>query len=153
MDNYDDEYARIREALTIEKSFVPAIMPPWWGGFVGNHEYWYMNPGYRLNNNKFDTVYLNKEGKRHRLFGPAYISEVYDMEIWYKDGEYHREDGPAIRHKGTFWWFKEGKPHNLYGPAVIAGGEPARYYIEGVKLSPKEYKKEIDRRIKKGLIK
>jgi hypothetical protein len=157
-DNYDEEFARIKEALTIEKTLVPASMPPWWGGFVGkNWEWWEnnMSHGYRIKKlqDKYDTVYLNQEGKKHRLFGPAYINTVYDIEIWYKDGEYHREGGPAIRHKSTFWWFQNGVPHNLDGPCVVAGGMPPLYYIEGRKYSPKEYKKEIERRRKKGLIK
>jgi hypothetical protein len=158
-DNYDEEFARIKEALTIEKTLIPAGMPPWWGGFVGvgNWDWWDRNMGHgcrtkKLTGNQFDTVYLNQEGKRHRLFGPAYINTVYDIEIWYKDGEYHRIGGPAIRHKTTHWWFKEGRPHNLDGPAVVAGGMPPLYYIDGRKYSPKEYKKEIQRRRIKGLI-
>ena len=149
MDNFDTRYDELMEALLIEKTLVPAHTPPWWGGFVGEPNWWHHT--YRRIQG-FDTVYLNTEGKKHRLFGPAYISTLYDIEIWFKNDEYHRIGGPAIRHKNTFWWFQEGQPHNLHGPAFIGGG-PYEYWIEGRKYSPKEYKKEINRRYRKGLIK
>ena len=77
-----------------------------------------------------DVLYINKNKKLHRLYGPAYISEMFGVEGWYKDGELHRIDGPAVN--------------------CIA--RPKEYWIGGQKWSPKRYKKEIERRKRKGLI-
>lgn len=156
--DYDEAYEKIFEALNTEMILIPANCPPFWdGGFVGNPKRWVGWPGrhYRYSSltDIHDITYVNTDGKLHRLFGPAYISELYDIEIWYKDGQFHRDNGPALRHKSVFWWFKEGKPHNLYGPAHISGGRPPGYWINGVRLSPKEYKKQIRSMNRRGLIK
>lgn len=39
---------------------------------------------------------------------------------WWKDGNRHRLDGPAIEHSddGSKEWFVDGKRHRLDGPAV-----------------------------------
>jgi hypothetical protein len=146
-----DRQDELYESLTLERVLVGAQSPPY-GGYNGNHSTW-IGYGYQWNVHGDDVVYLNKEGKKHRIYGPAYISINYDIEIWYKEGEYHRLDGPAIKHKKSFIWYKEGKLHRLDGPAVIEGGGPKQYWIDGRRLSPKEYKKEIARRKRKGLIK
>ena len=36
-----------------------------------------------------------KDGKWHRIDGPAKI-DPNGLEVWYKDGKYYREDGPAF---------------------------------------------------------
>jgi hypothetical protein len=154
--NEDLEYEKMLEALLLERVSVPATMPDfsalgeygygegyWWGYSYGG----YARPDMA---GKFDTIYLNKEGKKHRIYGPAYVSRITETEIWYKDGVLHREDGgPAVRHRYNLWWFKDGVPHRLDGPAIVNLGQPKRYYIEGRKYSPKEYKKEIARRKRK----
>jgi len=154
MSKIDDlEHDRLIEALTIERSLETAKTPPY-GGYGGSHHRW---PGYQWSppqtQNKFDIVYRNKEGKYHRLFGPAYVSTVYDLEIWYKEGEFHCEGGPAIKHKNNVLYYKDGLLHRLDGPAIIEGGGPKQFWIDGRKYSPKEYKKEIERRKRKGKIK
>lgn len=153
--NQEHELGRLFEALSIERLIAPAMTPPfqgygpypenwsWWGG-----PYPVRNPG-----NKHDIIYLNTEGKRHRIYGPAYVSEKYDIEEWWKDGMRHREGGPAYTHKNNKVWFFEDKLHRLDGPAVIEGGGPKQYWIMGQRMSEKEYKKEIARRKRKGLIK
>lgn len=103
--------------------------------------------------NKTAKVYRNADGKYHRLYGPAIICEDYAIELWYKDGVFHREDGPAVTHKDTSYWVFNGLLHCLSGPAVISPVLPKTYWINGQQLSPKEYKKEINRRKRKGLIK
>jgi hypothetical protein len=151
----DDDYeaGRLIEALTLFKEREEAVCPPYYGydcrwGGPDEHR-WHTRNLY----GKWDVVYRTKDGRRHRLYGPAYISKQYDIEEWFKDGEYHRIDGPAITHKNNEYWYKDGKRHRLDGPAVITGGTPKQYWIEGQRLPPKEYKKEIARRKKKGLIK
>lgn len=52
-----------------------------------------------------------REGKRHRINGPAYI-EPYGFRVWYKNGKYHRLDGPAIIHNNGFEeWYRNGEYH------------------------------------------
>ena len=37
-----------------------------------------------------------------------------------KNGELHREDGPALTGiDGTVWWFYKSKPHRLDGPCLV----------------------------------
>ncbi len=143
----DQEYGKLIEALTIERTFEEAKTPPF-GGYNGGHTKWL---GYTwLIGGPPDIVFRNKEGKYHRLYGPAYISEKYGVEIWFSEGKYHRVGGPAIRHKNNLLYYQDGLLHRLDGPAIIDGGGPKQYWIEGRKYSIKEYKKEIARRKRKG---
>lgn len=148
--NIDESYEKLLEQLTIDYVLEAAITPPF-GGFlpynISYRGYYWAHP------TGFDKVYRDKDGKYHKIYGPAYISNIYDIEIWYKHGLYHRNDGgPALRHKSTFLWYQEDKLHRLDGPAVVSKGNPKEYWINGQKLSPKEYKKEIDRRKRKGIL-
>ena len=100
-----------------------------------------------------DTAYVNANNQYHRLYGPAYISENYDIEAWYKDGVLHRADGgPAYRHKGSYYWLRDAKLHRLDGPAVDAVGHPKEYWIDGCRWAPKHYKREIARRHRTGTL-
>ena len=55
-----------------------------------------------------------KEGELHREDGPA-IEYFNGSKCWYKDGKYHRLDGPAIEHvNGDKCWYKDGKEY--HGP-------------------------------------
>lgn len=65
-----------------------------------------------------------------------HINESGDKS-WYKDGEIHREDGPAIIwYDGDQWWFKAGKLHRDHGPAVIGRNNMNAWYKEGEKYEP-----------------
>ena len=98
-------------------------------------------------------VWTNHEGKKHRLYGPAVIAKAHELVEWYKEGILHRIGGPARIHGSSMFWYKEGKLHNLEGPAVIDAAGPKQYWIDGVKFSRKQYKWEIARRKRRGLIK
>ena len=53
-------------------------------------------------------------------------------QIWYKDGCYHREDGPAyIEHDGTEYWFLNGELHREDGPAVISPHGTHMWFSKG----------------------
>ena len=77
--------------------------------------------------------YWYKEGKFHRLDGPA-ITYPDGHENWYKEGELHRLDGPAIKYSnGREEWYKEGKRHRLDGPAIkYSNGGYEEWYKTGV---------------------
>jgi hypothetical protein len=138
--NHDHE--RLWEELTLDRVTKPGESPPY-GGYGGSHHRW---GGYSHSVGGFDVIYYNKEGHMHRIYGPAYVSKRHKMEKWYKEGELHRIGGPAVTHKDTKLWYCDGKLHNMEGPAVIEGGGPKQYWIHGHRISPKEFKKEVERR-------
>jgi len=49
-----------------------------------------------------------KEGKRHRLDGPAIIS-ANRYKYWYQNGKQHRLDGPAVEIDEYKLWYYKGK--------------------------------------------
>ena len=72
-----------------------------------------------------------KEGELHRLDGPAVIY-ADGAEKWYKEGEPHRLDGPAVKYpNGDEYWYKEGVLHRLDGPAIIFTDGREKWYKEG----------------------
>lgn len=152
----DQNYDELIEALTVER-LLENPRHGLYGGYGGNaHRYdfksWYWGTYYKPGV-PYDIAYRNKDGKYHRIHGPAYTSPKYQVQEWYKEGVRHREDGPAIIHKDTKVWLKDGKLHRLDGPAIEDPAGPKQYWIDGQRLPPKEYKKEIARRKRKGLIK
>jgi hypothetical protein len=149
MENADNSEDRLFEELSLNRIARPAESPQW-GGYGGS------NAIYRSWTNTVfgvDIVYLNDKDELHRIYGPALISKRFNLYKWYKDGKLHRVGGPALQHKDTFHWYYEDKLHNLEGPAVIDPAGPFQYWIHGQRMSEKEYKKEIARRKRKGLLK
>ena len=62
--------------------------------------------------------WTNKEGELHREDGPALILKS-GTEKWYLNGTLHREGGPAVStSEGVDYWFCNGKLHRLDGPAM-----------------------------------
>ena len=58
--------------------------------------------------------------------------DEYGNKVWYKDGQYHREDGPAIIWaNGTEWWYKNGQRHRLDGPAIEHANGDKGWYKNG----------------------
>ena len=55
------------------------------------------------------TIRFYKNGELHRLNGPAIIS-ANGTEYWFKNGKRHRDDGPAITYpSGNKYWYKNGE--------------------------------------------
>lgn len=157
MENSDKDLDTLYETLILDIEYSDPMVPEF-QCFGGIHLRWnyYGRPWPSYSKNRIlhkDIEYKNQEGKRHRIFGPAYISRTYEVEAWYKDGVLHRDGGPAYIHRHNMAWFKEGNLHNLEGPAVIDQAGPKQYWIEGVNMSAKEYKKQIASRKRRGLIK
>ncbi len=150
MKNSDDDIsqARLFEELTLERITAAGESPPY-GGHGGGHPHW---GGHTWTHHGYDVIYLNDEGKKHRIYGPAYVSKKYKMEKWFKNGVNHRIGGPAVIHKTTMLWYKEGQLHNLEGPAVVDPAGPYQYWIDGVRYTKKQYEWEIQRRKQKGLM-
>jgi hypothetical protein len=98
------------------------------------------------------TQFWYKDGKYHREDGPAIEdlsvpSGALPYKAWYKNGKHHRVGGPAIEYSsGTKEWWLNGKPHREDGPAIIASYRIAWYY-HGKEIHC-ETQEEFDRLIK-----
>ena len=73
---------------------------------------------HKISLNDRQVWFLN--GFYHREDGPAVIDEFLGVKEWRINGQLHREDGPAIIWEdGTQLWYQNGKRHRTDGPAVI----------------------------------
>jgi len=61
---------------------------------------------------------------------PICETDTDGIKRWFLNGQYHREDGPAIEYvSGTKYWYVYDKLHRLDGPAVeLANGNKLWYY-------------------------
>lgn len=58
--------------------------------------------------------------------------DFHGAERWYKDGDCHREDGPAIvLPNGYRAWYVNGKCHRDGAPAVIWDNGAENWYYQG----------------------
>ena len=59
--------------------------------------------------------------------------DEYGNKCWYKNGELHKEDGPAFiffdSHRKE--WYINGKRHRLDGPAIEYSDGKTEYWLEG----------------------
>ncbi len=79
-----------------------------------------------------------KNGRLHRINGPAVEMIDGDRE-WYKNGGYHREgDYPAMEYTdGYKAWYKNNKLYRKNGPAIIfANGKLGWYRKNGDRYYP-----------------
>ena len=75
-----------------------------------------------------------------------YLGEVFNKYWKNKEGQYHREDGPAIEYSnGTRIWFKNGLKHREDGPAIVWEDWTHRYYLNGICYTKEESWKEIQK--------
>ena len=88
------------------------------------------------------TEWFNKEGKLHRLDGPA-IEYSNGTKEWRQNGKYHRVNGPAREYSdGTKAWYQKGQFHRLDGPAIEFANGRKEWWIEGKKYTEKEFLKK-----------
>ena len=67
-------------------------------------------------------------------------------KVWYLNGKWHREDGPAIEYAdGTKFWYKYGEFHREDGPAVELASGTKRWYLNDVKLTEAEFNEQMGR--------
>lgn len=67
-----------------------------------------------------------------------------DRILFLKEGEYHREGGPAAEHlNGDKCWYKEGELHRLDGPAYKAPGKENRWFVDGIEYCSMKLKDSI----------
>ena len=57
-------------------------------------------------------------------------------KLWILNGDYHREDGPAVeRSKGSKFWYLNGKLHREDGPAVEYDDGTKYWYLHGEEVT------------------
>jgi hypothetical protein len=79
-----------------------------------------------------NKTYHYKEGEFHREDGPAIEHDNGNKE-WFINGKYHREDGPACEWAdGYKSWYQNGKRHRLDGPAMEWSNGRKEWYQNGV---------------------
>jgi hypothetical protein len=66
---------------------------------------------------------------------PDYFTGVAEWpdgtKRWFKDGKYHREDGPAVEYAdGSKDWYKNGNLHREDGPAVEYPGGKKYWFLK-----------------------
>ena len=69
----------------------------------------------------------------------------YGHRFWYnKNGKLHRIDGPAIEfNDGDKYWYKNGLKHRLNGPAMEWNNGYKEWYINGIEYSEEAYNEKI----------
>ena len=79
------------------------------------------------------------DGNYHREDGPA-IEFASGTKYWCKNGLLHREDGPACEFvSGSKYWYKNGLRHRLDGPACELSDGTKFWYLEGVELTEEDF--------------
>jgi hypothetical protein len=69
------------------------------------------------------------------------IVDKYSDVAWYKNGEIHRENAPAIEcANGTKSWFLNGKRHRTDGPAVEYANGSKEWYLNGIPYIEQEHR-------------
>ena len=67
------------------------------------------------------------------------VNECGDKE-WYRNGQLHREDGPAIEYaNGYIAWYQNGQRHREDGPAVEYANGDKEWYRNGQRLTESEF--------------
>jgi hypothetical protein len=81
-------------------------------------------------------------GQYHREDGPA-IEYPDGTKSWYLNGQLHRVDGPAIEYaSGTKWWCLNGQRHRTDGPAVEWADGTKWWYLNGMQMSEEEHARQ-----------
>lgn len=86
-------------------------------------------------------VYWYKDGQLHRDDGPA-VEEVKGWTSWFHEGKLHRDDGAdepsAMPYTGHKQWWQEGRLHRVTGPAVVWPDGREEWHLQGRELSAEE---------------
>lgn len=86
-----------------------------------------------------DKFWRDKNGEFHREDGPAIEFANGDVK-WYRHGVIHRDGGPAYQDsKGAEVWYSNGKVHREDGPAMISSSRSHKYwFLDGKRYYKKE---------------
>ena len=62
----------------------------------------------------------------------------YGHKRWYLNGQYHREDGPAVESpNGDKWWYINSQLHREDGPAIEYIDGTKYWYLNGKQIDCK----------------
>ena len=65
--------------------------------------------------------------------------EIDGEKQWLKDGNFHRENGPAVeRADGTKQWYLHGNRHREDGPAIEWAGGDKGWWLHGERVDPEQ---------------
>lgn len=114
---------------------------------TGDKAYWKDGKFHRVDGPAFISAEGRKEywenGKLHRLDGPA-IDDPKGTKEWHVDGQRHRSMGPAVEYKdGTKEWWLWNKRHRDDGPAVVHPNGTNEYWVHGKFLNELEFEQAI----------
>ena len=85
-----------------------------------------------------------QDGEFHREDGPA-VEWSDGSKFWYRNGELHRENGPACEYAdGGRRWYRKGKYHREDGPAVEYADGRKYWYLEGVEYLEEKFQKKMN---------
>lgn len=97
------------------------------------------------NNIAIEEIWL-RNGVRHRTDGPARIRHPHRIEepadIYHRGAIYHRRAEVSICGRKEYWF--EGKLHREDGPAIIDERSGNEWYLHGIKVSKKDFKKALN---------
>ena len=105
---------------------------------------------------KYGTVRWYKDGQFHREDGPA-VEWNSGTKAWYLNDKLHREDGPAvIIPDGYDQWWLNGQQHREDGPAVEYANGDMEWYLKGIEYTEEQFnqwlaKKELNERLHQTL--
>ncbi len=80
------------------------------------------------------TTIWKKDGQLHRESGPAAINKDGSFK-YYINGEVSRIDGPAVFNSetGSKEWWLNGKRHRIGGPAIEFKNGVEIYFVDGIR--------------------
>ena len=85
------------------------------------------------------SQYWFLNGQYHREDGPAIIY-ADGAQYWYLNDQLHREDGPAIIYAdGSQSWYLNGQYHREDGPAVILANGSQYWCLNDIELTEQEF--------------
>jgi hypothetical protein len=98
-----------------------------------------------------DHIAWYKNGQWHRKDGPA-VEYTNGNKVWCLNGKHHRTDGPAIElASGSKSWWINGKLHRENGPAIEYPDGSKEWYLNGTQLTEQEHRLKV-RHIKLKLL-
>lgn len=66
------------------------------------------------------------------------------IEAWFKNGQFHREGGPAIQNSdGTLEWWFDGMEHRDDGPAIESPNGQKAWFFEGRVMTVNEWLEKV----------
>jgi hypothetical protein len=85
-----------------------------------------------------------KDGDLHREDGPA-VECANGNKTWFINNKLHRLDGPAVENNdGSQYWYRNGELHREDGPAIIFSNGEKQYWMYGGFITDDLYK-EVER--------